>query len=373
MQSALKKKAISGPHPAEERYNRALHAANCAATGDLGSLIKAIAESNLNYQDLGHALSAGAEHGHDDIVRYLLTKDAHHANFGDNLTDIYIHPPKRQLNYSRGKNAMSPLFGACRNGHSDIAKLLLENGLNPNVREESSTALIEAMKSGKLGIVKSLLDYGATVTTQVDSTTALHQACISPAIQDTEILELLISKGAIMDLKNSDGYTPLHLACKNLYVKKIKILLEKGAIVNVQDTRGDTPLLLLTSTDHEKTIKPQRPGCNQQKLVNAIKEQGFDILFSYGADPNLKNLEGLSPWDYSEYRNYVAWNELGRIRKAVDKVEADNGRHDSTIGSLKNADNKVHILSSLTQDLKVTAEAQAGTVAELRRDLVMVR
>lgn len=212
---------IQQPQPvlnAAERSRRADHAANWAGRGDLERMIKEITEASLNYQDLGQALSTAAENGHIDVVRYLLSKNAHNAyNAHGGLN------ARRQRTVSvvmtTHSSYVPPLFGACKNGHSDIVKLLLENGVDPNVQTRT-TALLEAMESGKSDIVKSLLDYGATVTAHINGTTPLHKACSSLAIHDADILELLISRGADIHMTNRMGQTPLYWACQRISAEK---------------------------------------------------------------------------------------------------------------------------------------------------------
>jgi len=57
-----------------------------------------------------------------------------------------------------------------------------------------------------------------------------------------EIAELLIAKGADVNVKNKDGGTPLHNAAWKGHVEIAKLLIVKNADVNAKDVEGQTPL-----------------------------------------------------------------------------------------------------------------------------------
>jgi ankyrin repeat protein len=58
------------------------------------------------------------------------------------------------------------------------------------------------------------------------------------------MIELLLAKGANINIKKNDGYTPLHLAVGRGNVAMVELLVAKGADVNVKNNAGDTPLML---------------------------------------------------------------------------------------------------------------------------------
>ncbi len=47
-----------------------------------------------------------------------------------------------------------------------------------------------------------------------------------------------------VDIENSAGLTPLHVAIKKTDFKMAQILLDRGADINHQDKNGNTPLIL---------------------------------------------------------------------------------------------------------------------------------
>ncbi|CAI8044447.1 Ankyrin repeat domain-containing protein 29, partial [Geodia barretti] len=52
----------------------------------------------------------------------------------------------------------------------------------------------------------------------------------------TEIVEKLISAGAVINYQNKDGATPLYVACQDGHKQAVDVLLKNGAIVNLTRT-----------------------------------------------------------------------------------------------------------------------------------------
>ena len=58
----------------------------------------------------------------------------------------------------------------------------------------------------------------------------------------TNVISLLLDKGAKINIRAQGGATPLHLAAQEGCVAAIRSLLAKGAHVNARDDQGKTPL-----------------------------------------------------------------------------------------------------------------------------------
>ncbi|MEW6141522.1 MAG: ankyrin repeat domain-containing protein [Thermodesulfobacteriota bacterium] len=55
------------------------------------------------------------------------------------------------------------------------------------------------------------------------------------------VAALLLDRGALVDERDSENWTPLMLACQRWQVKLVRMLLERGANPNATDHRGSTP------------------------------------------------------------------------------------------------------------------------------------
>lgn len=56
------------------------------------------------------------------------------------------------------------------------------------------------------------------------------------------LVQLLVDKGALIDLPNDFGWPPLIEACRNAHYNVVEILLTLGANVQATDCDGETPL-----------------------------------------------------------------------------------------------------------------------------------
>ena len=54
--------------------------------------------------------------------------------------------------------------------------------------------------------------------------------------------ESLIAYGAMVDARNGEGMTPLHMACRGGYEETARVLMRHGAAINACDQTGRTPL-----------------------------------------------------------------------------------------------------------------------------------
>ena len=159
------------------------------------------------------------------------------------------------------KNAK--LIQASEKGNFADVQAVLTDGADINateVREDSGvyvrglTALMMASTNGRTEVVKLLLDKGAEVNLKNNyGITALFMAS---ANGHTEIVKLLLDKGAEVNVKNTDdGVTALFMASANGHTGIVKLLLDKGADVNVKNTYGITALFMASAHGHTEVAR----------------------------------------------------------------------------------------------------------------------
>jgi ankyrin repeat protein len=103
---------------------------------------------------------------------------------------------------------------------------------------------------------------------------------------DLEQLELLISKGADVNLKNQEGWTPLHIAAKEGHVDIAALLIKNRAEVNERinsrdDPSGLTPLHIAAYSNHVDVV---------------------ELLIGAGAQINVHGTYGHTPLEYAAGR-----------------------------------------------------------------------
>ena len=109
-----------------------------------------------------------------------------------------------------GEDGMCALSIACQNGDSVMAGLLLEGRANPNLAHEDhggQTPLLSAVEAGHRRIVKLLLNAGASPNVaDEEGTTPLM------VVEDAEIAQALLARGAQRGARNRAGRTALDVA-----------------------------------------------------------------------------------------------------------------------------------------------------------------
>ncbi len=117
----------------------------------------------------------------------------------------------------------TPLIAAAENGYSDLVKILLENGANPNASDRLGvTVLMEVVLLEEIESVANLIQYNADVNakTHSDRSVRYNNVCATLSGEHTalmyaaqrlskDIATLLIGAGADLNAKDTSGSTAL--------------------------------------------------------------------------------------------------------------------------------------------------------------------
>jgi ankyrin repeat protein len=239
---------------------------------------------------------------------------------------------------------MTPLMIAIDNQRYDTARLLLDEGANPHVwdwygrtalyvavdmssfrgRQSDPTASSETSAND---VVRLLLEAGVSPNPQMNmhrpsrggnigrfadellttGTTPLLRAAIGA---DVDAVRLLLEHGALVDLPNVHGITPLLAAAGHVSgrggrpdaeqaqaraIELLDVLLAAGADINAKITDNHSRT---ANVGRQPNAVTEREG--QTALFGAVKFGWADVvefLLAKGADPNVKDALGKTPLD----------------------------------------------------------------------------
>ena len=154
----------------------------------------------------------------------------------------------------------TPLMFAALSGNVKTVNALVQAGADPNAKVMSShagelTPLINAMNSrspNRVEIAKILIGAKADINPKGDF---LASPLIN-AVDDLEMVKLLLASGAEVNQKNFRGATALMIAAAAGSPSVVRYLLEKGADVNARDQEGNT--VLAYAEDRREWFDPSR-------------------------------------------------------------------------------------------------------------------
>eukprot|EP01061_Rhynchopus_euleeides_P019662 TRINITY_DN32257_c0_g1_i1.p1 TRINITY_DN32257_c0_g1~~TRINITY_DN32257_c0_g1_i1.p1 ORF type:complete len:308 (+),score=98.38 TRINITY_DN32257_c0_g1_i1:63-986(+) len=139
----------------------------------------------------------------------------------------------------------SSIFRIACSGNLALCKRLVAAGANLNIpNAKGTTPLIAACAAGRLEVVKFLLCKGADVTAVDDhGRTCLHAAAYSTEAGVAELCSVLLEYGADVDAVSENGVTPLMITAMRSCMAASRVLLCAGGSLSQKDESGCTPLM----------------------------------------------------------------------------------------------------------------------------------
>ncbi|HET7133908.1 MAG TPA: ankyrin repeat domain-containing protein, partial [Gammaproteobacteria bacterium] len=250
-------------------------------------------------------------------------------------------------------DGITPLLSALLNARFDTAKYLLEHGANPNKWDWwGRTPLYAAVDyntlphggrpdrpslddTTSLAMIELLLDAGANPNAQLK---------LFPPYRS---LRMDRGADAILDI----GTTPLLRAARAGDVAAMKLLLERGALVDLPQQNGVTPLLAAAGfganpIDTRGKFRTQqealaavtvlldagadvtRADVNKRTPLHAAAQQGYTdvarLLAERGGDLTAADVDGVTPLDAA----------LGKMRSGRGRASAGEA-HEQTAAALR--------------------------------------
>lgn len=246
-----------------------------ASLDGLEDLIKLFiaSKANIDAKDLESQMTAlgyAATNGNVDVCRLLLEANASFA-VKDTATMLHCAAGESHfavcelgLQWDQGKfkanindankDGRTALHYAVSGRNIEIVQLLIENGINLDVRDAFGVSALDlSLSLHETEIANHLLSTGAnTKTKNLEGNTALH---ISVIFGNADICKLILLKnhgdGEYVNAPNSMGMTPMHVCVLYGLGGIGKLLLDSGASKDAVDEDGMTPLLAAVESGDE--------------------------------------------------------------------------------------------------------------------------
>ena len=178
-----------------------------------------------------------------------------------------------------GAGSFDDFFSAIKSDNAGAVRELIQRGFDPNTRDaQGQTGLLNALKEPAPKVTRVLIESPKTDLDAVNNQgeSALMLAALKG--QQAEVNELLERDAAV----NKTGWTPLHYAVTGSHLTIMKQLIEKYAFIDAQSPNGTTPLMMAAMYGSNETVK---------------------LLIEEGADPLMKNQQGMTAADFAKRAN----------------------------------------------------------------------
>ena len=341
-------------------YGTPLHAALSSGQADVALLLLGhCVDVDVRGMDDRTPLHMAVDHGLLEVTRILIGRGAS-VNARDSRDRTPLHPTllarsstfddtyfdvvRYLLDHGADANAQSntehstPLHLASYFGGFKVAQLLLNRGVNINVRDaqcrtplhEALTNLSNTVEDYFVDAVRFLLDHGADVEAEDNNhSTPLH---VISEYGNVGAARLLLEHGARVDALDKDHSTPLHVASPRGNVEIARLLLEHGADVHALDGNRSTPLHVASESGSVEVAR---------------------LLLEHGADIHVRNKNIQTPQHLllAMGGDGLPDDEIGTIRFFLERgadVDAANNNH-STLLHRASYDGKVKVVQLLLE------------------------
>jgi ankyrin repeat protein len=247
-----------------------------------------------NSQHCRTLVSFAAGEGHKDIVKLLLEKGV-------------------EADLKDSRSGRGPLSWAAEKGHEGIVILLLENDtVDPDSQDkEGRTPLSLAAGAGHEVVVKLLLKKRVDAESECKQTRTPLWWAVSQG--QGAVVKLLLENGVDADWKDWGGMTALSWAAYFGHVAVVKLLLDQGVDTDTKDNAGRTPLMWAIGFKHETVVKvllenlEKRVGA--QKLLLWAAENGYKVIVTLllennNVDPDSKDEKGRTPLSWAAEKEH---------------------------------------------------------------------
>lgn len=202
--------------------------------------------------------------------------------------------------FKEGGGGATPVVCATQHGEPEALEVLLQAGApipKPVLGQGNPFQTMADPMRDFAGVQRVLRKHDISTVPSAEGS----NATIFDAVRETGVsLAYYLRKPGAVEMRDSDGRTPLHAAVESSNLAAVKALLAYGANVNARDSQGRTPLYLAFNSCH---------CCGEGEIT--------DLLLRYGASLSVRDKQGLTPTDAAA---------LANDRQGTRQLEAHGGR-----------------------------------------------
>ncbi len=167
-------------------------------------------------------------------------------------------------------------FKAAKTDDATTIRQLLAKGFDVNTTDpQGEYGLMIALRESSLKAAQALIE-APHADLNVLNSHGESPLMLAALAGHLDLVELLIKKGADV---NKTGWTPLHYAASKSQLPILRVLIENHAYIDAESPNGSTPLMMAAMYGNPQTV---------------------ELLLQEGADPLLKNQQGLTALQFAE-------------------------------------------------------------------------
>jgi ankyrin repeat protein len=324
------KNAFPSPSPAQPEVDEFRHAAGrgdkAAVTAFLDKYPAAVDQASA-FGDT--ALVYAAQTGRKEIVELLLARGA--------IAD------------APDSTGQTPFMWASEYKRKEIAELLWEKTASESAKKHRRAmhAALKEKKShmpsaskisdfvndaamGDVNAVTEFLDKYITAINQVDedSYTALTMAAFKG---QATVVELLLERGAQLDMRDSSGKTPLMCAAGMGHTGIVELLWKKGASLNVKNNKNQTALMWAAIAGRTGTVEF---FLEQGVPADAVDEYNQTALMLAKTNNHIQTAETLEHWPEIQLQLKEKALELAK-KQAAERVQRQAEAEAAALNALR--------------------------------------
>ena len=198
---------------------------------------------------------------------------------------------------SRDTDNNSPLHIAAEKDNSDIGKLLINNGVDLNIRSARGAPIEVAIKCAAAGVASMLINEGADIKRFVF-------LLANDLISEKSVTRILDSKQLSIHGRYSTCYcSVIHYAARQSSVQRIAFLLEKGADLLAKDRDGRGAIHHVIACRRDPMILQALLDEAYRRDINDLESPHLDSLLE-------RDSAGMSPAMFAAKLDYLAFFQV---------------------------------------------------------------